>query len=67
MDVAALLRSPSGPVQLAALRASSSLSQHVETLPRTALPLIVKQLQSPDGEDVDRPCSARMHCSQAEK
>ena len=49
-DLAALLRSPAVAVQLAALRASNSLSQHVESLPSTALPFIVRQLQSIDGE-----------------
>ena len=48
-DLAALLRSPSAPVQLAVLRASNALSQHVETLPTASLPWIVRLLQGPDG------------------
>ncbi|KAL0028131.1 hypothetical protein WJX77_009068 [Trebouxia sp. C0004] len=48
-DLAALLRSPSASVQLAALRASNALSQHVETLPSASLPWIVRLLQGPDG------------------
>ena len=62
MDLAALLKSPSAPVQLAALRASSSLSRHVGMLPRAALPHIVKQIQSPDGEDFDSLCCALHTC-----
>ena len=49
VDLAALLRSPSASVQLAALRASNALSQHVETLPNASLPWIVRLLQGPDG------------------
>lgn len=48
-DLAALLRSPAVPVQLAALRASNALSQHVETLTSSTVPVIVRQLQSTDG------------------
>jgi hypothetical protein len=48
-DLAALLRSPSASVQLAALRASNALAQHVETLPSASLPWIVRLLQGPDG------------------
>lgn len=49
-DLAALLRSPAVAVQLAALRASNALSQHVETLPNVTVPFVVRHLQSPDGE-----------------
>ncbi|DBA88872.1 TPA: hypothetical protein ACH3X2_000117 [Trebouxia sp. C0005] len=48
-DLAAFLRSPSASVQLAALRASNALAQHVETLPSASLPWIVRLLQGPDG------------------
>ncbi|KAA6419767.1 MAG: hypothetical protein FRX49_10300 [Trebouxia sp. A1-2] len=47
-DLAAFLRSPSASVQLAALRASNALAQHVETLPSASLPWIVRLLQGPD-------------------
>lgn len=57
-DLAALLRSPALAVQLAALRASNALSQHVETLPSPTVPFIVRQLQSPEGEP---PLCARCH------
>ena len=49
VDLAVLLRSPAAAVQLAALRASNTLSQHVETLPSASLPCVVKLLQSSDG------------------
>lgn len=46
IDLAAMLSSSSAPIQLATVQASSSLSQHAETLPSTSLPCLVKMLQS---------------------
>ena len=57
IDLAALLRSPAVAVQLAALRASNALSQHVETLPSATVPCIVRQLQSPAGDPQGSLCA----------
>ena len=53
IDLAAMLSSSSAPVQLAAVQASSLLSQHAETLPSTSLPCLVKLLQA-DGAHLSK-------------
>ena len=60
IDLAALLRSSAAAVQLAALRAGNTLSQHMEMLPNNAVPFIVKQLQNRDGKLGKHPSPASL-------